>query len=49
MDRLRVRDTGRFAMNGIRRRLDHELERAVSWLPPLGTAVAVLELSLIHI
>jgi RNA polymerase-binding transcription factor DksA len=44
MDRLRVRDTGRFAMNDVRRRLDHELERAVSRLPPLGTAVAVLEL-----
>jgi RNA polymerase-binding transcription factor DksA len=33
MDRLRVRATGRFAMNDIRRRLDHELQTAVMELP----------------
>lgn len=44
MERLRVRDTGRFAMSDIRRRLDHELATAVSRLSPLGGAVAVMEL-----
>jgi RNA polymerase-binding transcription factor DksA len=43
MERLRVRDTGRFAMDDIRRRLDHQLETAVSRLRPLGGAVAVIE------
>jgi DnaK suppressor protein len=43
MERLRVRDTGRFAMDDIRRRLDHQLETAVSRLRPLGGAVAVME------
>jgi RNA polymerase-binding transcription factor len=43
MERLRGRDTGRFAMDDIRRRLDHQLETAVSRLRPLGGAVAVME------
>lgn len=44
LQRLGVRDTGGFAMNDIRTRLDHELETAVSRLRPPGDAVAVMEL-----
>jgi RNA polymerase-binding transcription factor DksA len=43
MERFRGRDTRRFAMDDIRRRLDHQLETAVSRLRPLGGAVAVIE------
>jgi RNA polymerase-binding transcription factor DksA len=44
MERLGMSDIGRFAINDIRRRLDHELEMAVSRLRPLGGAVSVMEL-----